>query len=118
MNAPRVQTEETNKIGGSRDQVHSQSIHVKPLGLKRPVLNVCVDTKLKMWGFIGQIKNMSDSVRFFEGTAGLEGGSEKGTMRYRKRTRVEETQCVNAARPTMMNQMVNRCVKNQARTMV
>ena len=81
MNAPRVQTAETNNIGGSRDQVHSQSIHLKPLGLKRPVLNVCVDTKLKMWGFTCQIKNMSDSVRFFEGTAGLEGGSENGTMR-------------------------------------
>ena len=27
------------------------------------------------------IKNISDSVRFFEGTAGLEGGSENGTMR-------------------------------------
>ena len=81
MNAPRVQTAETNKNGKSSDQVHSQSIKLNPLGLKRPVLNVCVDTKLKIWGLTCQIKNMSDSVRFFEGTAGLEGGSENGTMR-------------------------------------
>jgi hypothetical protein len=60
MNALRVQTAKTCNISGSRHQVHSRVSHLKPLGLKRPTMNVCVDTKLKLYCFKCQIKNMSD----------------------------------------------------------
>jgi hypothetical protein len=59
MNALRVQTAETSNIGVSRHQVHSRVGQLKPLGLKRPTMNVCVDTKLKLYCFKCQIKNMS-----------------------------------------------------------
>ena len=60
MNALRVQTAKTCNISGSRHQVHSRVRYLKPLGLKRPTMNVCIDTKLKLYGFKCQIKNMSD----------------------------------------------------------